>query len=609
MGGSADGGELERGRPGAGPVSGQLAEGARRAACSPGLLTCPGQQSRLSASGYLLSLLQEHPASWVCGQAWASHSDHAPAVHRPLSPGGAGPCLHVHTSSSLDTSRRWEKKNKIVYPPQLPGEPRRPAVSPGGSPPHALAPHRTFPRLAADPMGGGKDGRGDQHAGAAGGSGERVDVQRGRAWTSSARPALRCRPRDEAVAAAAPLLRPRWRCGCGRAGHVPGRLAAGDRGHLCPPQILLEAQEMAVRDHNVEFRSNLHIAESTSGRGQYLKRIRYHGRGRCGVMEKVHCHYFVKLVEGPPPPPATGLGCGGEEIPGQSGEQSDPVKNRTAEGRRAEGLLGRALRVAPRRAGWAVPQPTPCARGIGCAGIGPHGNFLPGRRPPGTVQAAWECQPGFPGADWPRKSGPWEHEPQLEDPSGGWTPALRDLSQGSLDQRRQAGPPHPGPVEAPGWEKRAAAAAPAAVCRHLRASSSKLKGRERAVWDGGSPGGLRAEWAGPGAGKQRAPSGDSCPGSGTGATGPAARGAPAAKSQVQVQRVVGQEHGPRSPRRAHAHGPGPMGHGGHVGHGGRAGHGSGPCTATHAHAGGTHTPAWSTGSFLHSVTYSSLRAT
>ena len=68
-------------------------------------------------------------------------------------------------------------------------------------------------------------------------------------------------------------------------------------------KILLEAQDMAVRDHNVEFRSNLYIAESTSGRVQYLKRTQYHGRGHFGIMEKVYCHYFVKLVEGPPPPP------------------------------------------------------------------------------------------------------------------------------------------------------------------------------------------------------------------------------------------------------------------------------------------------------------------
>ncbi|XP_048189934.1 39S ribosomal protein L22, mitochondrial isoform X2 [Perognathus longimembris pacificus] len=68
-------------------------------------------------------------------------------------------------------------------------------------------------------------------------------------------------------------------------------------------EVLLEAQDMAVREHNVEYRSNLYVAASTSGRGQCLKRIRYHGRGRCGIMEKVYCHYFVKLVEGPPPPP------------------------------------------------------------------------------------------------------------------------------------------------------------------------------------------------------------------------------------------------------------------------------------------------------------------
>lgn len=42
-------------------------------------------------------------------------------------------------------------------------------------------------------------------------------------------------------------------------------------------------------------------AESYSGKGRYLKRIRYHGRGMFGIMDKVYCHYFVKLVEGPPP--------------------------------------------------------------------------------------------------------------------------------------------------------------------------------------------------------------------------------------------------------------------------------------------------------------------
>lgn len=42
-------------------------------------------------------------------------------------------------------------------------------------------------------------------------------------------------------------------------------------------------------------------AESFSGKGKYLKRIRYHGRGMFGIMDKVYCHYFIKLVEGSPP--------------------------------------------------------------------------------------------------------------------------------------------------------------------------------------------------------------------------------------------------------------------------------------------------------------------
>ncbi|XP_066501897.1 39S ribosomal protein L22, mitochondrial [Hoplias malabaricus] len=66
-------------------------------------------------------------------------------------------------------------------------------------------------------------------------------------------------------------------------------------------EVLLEAQEMAVRNHNVEYKSNLYVAESFSSKGKYLKRIRYHGRGMFGIMDKVYCHYFVKLVEGSPP--------------------------------------------------------------------------------------------------------------------------------------------------------------------------------------------------------------------------------------------------------------------------------------------------------------------
>ena len=64
-----------------------------------------------------------------------------------------------------------------------------------------------------------------------------------------------------------------------------------------------------LRLHVVTFDPPTLPAESHSGKGKYLKRIRYHGRGMFGIMDKVYCHYFVKLVEGPPPAvePRTGL--------------------------------------------------------------------------------------------------------------------------------------------------------------------------------------------------------------------------------------------------------------------------------------------------------------
>ena len=42
------------------------------------------------------------------------------------------------------------------------------------------------------------------------------------------------------------------------------------------------------------------IAESFVGKGQYGKKIRYHGRGMHGIMDVYHAHYFLKLKEGKP---------------------------------------------------------------------------------------------------------------------------------------------------------------------------------------------------------------------------------------------------------------------------------------------------------------------
>ncbi|XP_059741840.1 large ribosomal subunit protein uL22m-like [Bos taurus] len=62
-------------------------------------------------------------------------------------------------------------------------------------------------------------------------------------------------------------------------------------------EVLLKAQDIAVGDHNVEFRSNLYMAKSTSGQGQYLIHIDISMEVALGSWD-----YFVKLVDGPSPP-------------------------------------------------------------------------------------------------------------------------------------------------------------------------------------------------------------------------------------------------------------------------------------------------------------------
>ncbi|EDV46419.1 39S ribosomal protein L22, mitochondrial isoform X1 [Drosophila erecta] len=66
-------------------------------------------------------------------------------------------------------------------------------------------------------------------------------------------------------------------------------------------ETILEAQQMAVERHNVEYKSNLWIAESFVGKGRVFKGVRRHARGRFGKVEYKHCHYFVRLEEGEPP--------------------------------------------------------------------------------------------------------------------------------------------------------------------------------------------------------------------------------------------------------------------------------------------------------------------
>ncbi|XP_020506213.2 39S ribosomal protein L22, mitochondrial [Labrus bergylta] len=145
----------------------------------------------------------------------------------------------LHTSASLDF-RSWDRRNLTVYPPQLPDEPRRPAE---------IFHSRRQIKYSKDKM-----------------------------WYLAKM--IRGMSIDQAIA----------------------QLEFNDKkGAKIMKEVLLEAQEMAVKNHNVEYKSNLYVAESNSGKGKYLKRVRYHGRGMYGIMDKVYCHYFVKLVEGSPP--------------------------------------------------------------------------------------------------------------------------------------------------------------------------------------------------------------------------------------------------------------------------------------------------------------------
>lgn len=66
-------------------------------------------------------------------------------------------------------------------------------------------------------------------------------------------------------------------------------------------ETLIEAQEKAVKRHNVEYKTNLWVAESFVGKGRVIKGVRRHARGRFGEVEYKHCHYFVRLEEGSPP--------------------------------------------------------------------------------------------------------------------------------------------------------------------------------------------------------------------------------------------------------------------------------------------------------------------
>jgi len=66
-------------------------------------------------------------------------------------------------------------------------------------------------------------------------------------------------------------------------------------------EVLEEAEDLAAKKHNVEFPSNMWVAESFVTKGLVYKGVRRHARKRMGTVEYFHCHYYVRLEEGTPP--------------------------------------------------------------------------------------------------------------------------------------------------------------------------------------------------------------------------------------------------------------------------------------------------------------------
>uniref|UniRef100_A0A0K2TAG7 Large ribosomal subunit protein uL22m n=1 Tax=Lepeophtheirus salmonis TaxID=72036 RepID=A0A0K2TAG7_LEPSM len=66
-------------------------------------------------------------------------------------------------------------------------------------------------------------------------------------------------------------------------------------------EVIEEAVELAVAEHDVEYRTNLWIAESLSDVCDRIKGYRRHARMRFGIVEYKYVNYYVRLEEGRPP--------------------------------------------------------------------------------------------------------------------------------------------------------------------------------------------------------------------------------------------------------------------------------------------------------------------
>lgn len=73
------------------------------------------------------------------------------------------------------------------------------------------------------------------------------------------------------------------------------------KGAFVAAEVIEEAREMAVKEHCVEFGTNLWVAESFATKAMRIQGVRRHGRGRMAAISYDYMHYYVRLEEGKPP--------------------------------------------------------------------------------------------------------------------------------------------------------------------------------------------------------------------------------------------------------------------------------------------------------------------
>lgn len=73
------------------------------------------------------------------------------------------------------------------------------------------------------------------------------------------------------------------------------------KGGQLMARFLEEAQMLAVKEHNFEYKSKMWIEEAISTRSMIIKGVRKHARMRFGTIHYRYMHMFVKLTEGEPP--------------------------------------------------------------------------------------------------------------------------------------------------------------------------------------------------------------------------------------------------------------------------------------------------------------------